>query len=47
MARYLGDASLRESPPQVVMWEIQERYLPRADELATLPPPLGDEEPAR
>jgi alginate O-acetyltransferase complex protein AlgJ len=47
MARYLGDASLRESPPQVVIWEIPERYLPRADELATLPPPLGDEEPAR
>lgn len=47
MARYLGDASLRESPPQVVIWELPERYLPRADAHATLPPPLGDEEPTR
>lgn len=43
MVRYLGDDALQESPPQLVIWEIPERYLPRTDELATLPPALAPE----
>ena len=43
MVRYLLDDALRESPPQLVIWEIPERYLPRTDELASLPPSLAPE----
>ena len=43
MVRYLGDDALAQSPPQLVIWEIPERYIPRTDELATLPPALAPE----
>ncbi len=40
MAAYLGSDTLREAPPQLVIWEIPERYLPYAElpELPELPP---------
>jgi len=39
MAAYLGSDTLREAPPQLVIWEIPERYLPHAElpELPELP----------
>ncbi len=36
MAAYLGSDTLHEAPPQLVIWEIPERYLPHA-ELPELP----------
>lgn len=39
MVAYLGSDTLREAPPQLVIWEIPERYLPYAElpELPELP----------
>ncbi len=34
MLEYLADPSFHESPPELVVWEFPERYLPTADDLA-------------
>lgn len=38
MLKYLQSADLREHPPQVVIWEFPERYLPVANDLSDFDP---------